>query len=165
MYSHSLKPSDHWITQPKTWVEFSRVLRTDEKIWEPFVCKSHHISKETWEKNGFECIETESDFFTTEMPATTTCLISNPPFSRKFDVLDKCFHLNLKFALLLPSWVFASSTFRKLIKKYGINDLSLIIPSKRVHYINPESMEIGKKTNFDSIFITRCMIEPGIYYL
>ena len=165
MYSHSVHPNDHWLTQSKTWKEFAQVLSKDEVVWEPFVCQPHNISQKTWEEIGYKCVQTTSDFFETIVPSSTTCLISNPPFTRKFDVLDRCFQINLRFALLLPSWVMACSTFRKLVKKYNVLDLAIVIPSKRTHYINPKTMEILNKTNFDSLFISRGMIQPGIYYL
>ena len=165
MYSASLGPNDHWLTQPKTWKEFAQFLQKDEVIWEPFVCQPHNISKETWEELGYECIQTTSDFFETTQPPSTTCLISNPPFSRKFDVLEKCFDSNMRFSLLVPSWVMACSTFRKLVKKYNVQDLAIVIPSKRTHYINPTTMKVLNKTNFDSLFMSRGMISAGIYYL
>tara|TARA_B100000780_G_scaffold277153_1_gene247207 strand:+ start:924 stop:1421 length:498 start_codon:yes stop_codon:yes gene_type:complete len=165
MYARVAKPSDHWLTQPETWIEFSQIIQKEEIIWEPFVCEGHAISTETWRKNGFGCIQTNSDFFHTIMPESTTCLISNPPFSKKFDVLEKCFQSKIRFALLLPVWVFASSTFRKLLKKYVVQELALIVPSKRVHYINPTTLKVMNKTNFDSIFLSCGIVKGGLYYL
>ena len=165
MYSASLGPNDHWLTQPSTWRELAQLLQKEEVVWEPFVCQPHNISQQTWKEMNYGCVQTTNDFFETLMPPSATCLISNPPFSRKFDVLDKCFESNLRFALLLPSWVMACSSFRKLVKKYKVEDLAIVIPSKRTHYINPKTMETLKTTNFDSLFISRGISSPGLYYL
>ena len=137
------KTSDDWLTPDDVWRDVKIVLKVNDVIWEPFVSHTHHVSKDTWQDCGIQCIETTTDFFNEKMPEEATVLVSNPPFSRKFDVLRSCLERsNLRFALLLPSWVFASATVRKIIKEFGAeNNLSLIVPTKRVHYLHPETLK------------------------
>jgi hypothetical protein len=47
-------------------------------------------------------IATDGDFFTTEPPQGVQAIISNPPFSRKKEVMDRIKALDLRFVLILP---------------------------------------------------------------
>lgn len=158
--------NDEWITPEDVWQEFATLITEKEILWEPFVCKDQQFSKQCWDKLGIPCIQTFTDFFETNMPKEATVLISNPPFSKKFEVVEKCLQdKDLRFALLLPAWVFASSTVRKIIYKTKPKDLALIVPKKRVHYLHPKTLHQHRKTNFDSVFISRGILPAGVHYL
>ena len=158
--------SDEWLTPTDVWADFKTVLKEDDVVWEPFVSKLQHLSKDAWTQLDVPCIETTTDFFTQDMPKDATVLVSNPPFSKKFQVVEHCLqHKELKFALLLPSWVFASATVRKIIYKTSTTDIALIVPKKRVHYVHPHTLKQMKKTNFDSAFISRGILPAGVHYL
>lgn len=53
-------------------------------------------------KHGHKVICTDTDFFTTDPPAGVDCVISNPPFSRKKEVVFRLHELGLKFAIICP---------------------------------------------------------------
>ena len=158
--------NDEWLTPEHVWQEISTLITEKEVLWEPFVSKHHQLSKQSWDKLGIPCVQTFSNFFETEKPKDATILISNPPFSKKFEVIEHCLETkDLRFALLLPAWVFASSTVRKIIYKTDAKDLALIVPKKRIHYLHPETLAQHRKTNFDSIFISRGVVPAGVHYL
>ena len=116
-----------------------------------FVCQPHNISQKTWEEIGYKCVQTTSDF--NHHAILCNLFDLEPAFLN-----STCWTSALK-ALLLPSWVMACSTFRKMVQKYNVLDLAIYIPSKRTHYINPKTTQILNKTNFDSLFISRGLIE------
>ena len=158
--------NDEWLTPNEVWQEFATLITDKEIIWEPFVSQNHQLSKQSWDKLSIQCIQTFSDFFQTEKPKQATILVSNPPFSKKFQVLEKCLNnKDLRFALLLPAWVYASSTVRKIIYKTDAKGLALIVPKKRVHYLHPKTLAQHRKTNFDSVFISRGILPAGVHYL
>lgn len=53
-------------------------------------------------KHGHKVICTEGDFFQTDPPPGTEAVISNPPFSRKKEVVKRLNDLGLKFAIIVP---------------------------------------------------------------
>ncbi len=148
--------SDLWETPPELLLStLPTILPTKSTIWEPFVGISNRSTK-TYLELGHAVLETTSDFFTIdEWPldkhGKPMILVSNPPFSRKFEVLDRLFQFKQPFAILLPSWVFASASVRKMMKKHDI-DIQIIIPNMRTHYFNTEGQQV-RKTAFDSVYI------------
>ena len=148
--------SDDWETPPELLLStLPTILPTKSTIWEPFVGISNRSTK-VYKQLGHTVHETTCDFFTIDKwpldsSGKAMILVSNPPFSRKFEVLDRLFQFKQPFAILLPSWVFSSATVRKMIKKHDI-DIQLVIPNMRTHYFNTEGQQV-RKTAFDSAYI------------
>jgi hypothetical protein len=69
---------------------------------------------------------------TTEWCKIFDCIITNPPFSKKTKFLKKCFDIGKPFALLLPLTALEGKE-RNLL--YRENEIQLIIPDKRIHFI------------------------------
>ena len=148
--------SDLWETPEELLIStLPTILPTKSTIWEPFVGLSNRSTK-IYKKLGHTVLETTCDFFTIDKwpldaSGKPMILVSNPPFSRKFEVLDTLFEFKQPFAILLPSWVFSSATVRKMIKKHNV-DIQLVIPNMRTHYFNTEGQQV-RKTAFDSVYI------------
>ena len=53
-------------------------------------------------QHGHKVICTDSDFFETDPPEGTQAVISNPPFSRKKEVVARLDALRLKYVLIVP---------------------------------------------------------------
>lgn len=80
--------ADHLIQIPlKAWLPFNDT----NSVWVPVLTE-----------RGFDVVATDGDFFTTDPPDGVQCIISNPPFSKKRDVMERIKALNLRFALILP---------------------------------------------------------------
>jgi hypothetical protein len=77
------------------------IVKLPLKVWCPFN-DTESVWREVLENRGFEVVTTDTDFFTTSPPDGVQCIISNPPFSMKKEVLDRIKQLNLRFALILP---------------------------------------------------------------
>jgi hypothetical protein len=64
------------------------------------------------------------------------CIITNPPFSLKFEFITKCLELNIPFALLIP---FDMCGF--LHDKFKNDGLGAIIPNRRIDYLTPNIVQ------------------------
>lgn len=61
-------------------------------------------------------------------------IISNPPFSKKYDILKALYLLGKPFALLVPYETSAAKKAQDLFKKYGVIKIEL---DKRINYKMP----------------------------
>ena len=68
------------------------------------------------------------------------CIVTNPPYSLKYEFLAKCYKLGRPFALLLPLTALEGKKRGELYRKYGIQ---LIIPNKRINFITPSGKGSG----------------------
>lgn len=97
----SIHGDEYYTRQEDAEIIVSNLTHLPLKVWLPF-----NDVDSVWisilKEHGFDTVATESDFFTTEPPEGVQCIISNPPFSRKADVMDRIKKLGLRFALILP---------------------------------------------------------------
>lgn len=70
-------------------------------VWCPFNDKGRAFDR-VLTKHGHRVICTDGDFFQTEPPEGIQAVISNPPFSRKKEIVKRLDDLGLKFALIMP---------------------------------------------------------------
>jgi hypothetical protein len=77
-------------------------------------------------------------------------LITNPPFSIKDQVIEKCLQSGKPSALVLPIDALGGKRRHELYKKYGYP--SVYIPSKRINYIS-ENDEHTKSNYFHSVIL------------
>ncbi len=62
------------------------------------------------------------------------CIITNPPYARKQEFLERCYHFGKPFALLLPLTIFETRKRQDLFEKYGVE---VIFMPKRVNFETP----------------------------
>ncbi len=102
-------------------------------IWCPFDTENSEFVTALRE-NGFEVVYshiwTGQDFFHYE-PDCWDIIVSNPPFSNKKKVFDRCLTFNKPFALLMSNLWLNESAPGKLFKD---NDLQLLLFDKRIQY-------------------------------
>ena len=102
-------------------------------IWCPFD-EEWSAYVQTFRDKGYKVIHTSitegQDFFDYEPKEPYDCIISNPPFSKKDEVLDRLYKLNKPFAILLP----VNSIQGK--KRHSIfnHDIELLVFDGRVDY-------------------------------
>lgn len=70
-------------------------------VWLPFNDRGRAFDK-VLPRHGHKVICTDGDFFETEPPEGVQAVISNPPFSKKKDVIKRLEALGLKYALIVP---------------------------------------------------------------
>ena len=128
-------------------------------IWFPFDTEhSEFVLK--FRAAGFEVVYSHickgQDFFEYEPPQWDV-LVSNPPFSRKVDVFDRCLKLGKPFALLMSNyWLNNVAPCRLFLNA----ELELLMFDKRIQFGE------GKNVPFNSsYFCHRVLPKPIIFEL
>ena len=97
----SIHGDEYYTRQEDAEIIADHLIRLPLKVWLPFN-DSDSVWGNVLAERGFDVVATVGDFFTTDPPSGVQCIISNPPFSRKRDVMERIKALNLRFALILP---------------------------------------------------------------
>jgi len=138
---------DDYMTPKYAWENIKQFIPKDKLIWEAFYgdSKSGNHLKEL----GFNVIHEEVDFFENDLGEI---IVSNPPFSKTKEILDRLLFLDKPFILILPSSKINTSYFRAWKDKH----LQIIIPRKRIHFvkhIDGKQVENSKNAcNFDCFY-------------
>ena len=125
-----------------------------ETIWEPACGKNHLVNALRQTQNlktrrKFYVIASDNDpelkpeilkDFLTWEPDYFDLIITNPPFSLKFQFLERCFDLGRPFALLMPITTFDSAKRQKLFRE---NHMEVIFFPKRVNFYTPSGKGSG----------------------
>ena len=129
----------------------------DKIIWCPF--------DENWSafyqylsENGYDVIRSSlregQDFFSYE-PDKWDILVSNPPFSRKNEVLKRAFSFEKPFALLMPVNSIQGKARYKIFK----NQIQMLCFDGRVDYHTRQNMKCTTKGNhFGSAYFCRDLL-------
>ena len=145
------KHNDDYCTPPETWKNIAKYLPKGEgvQIWEAFY-NDESTSATTLRELGCNVISENADFFTTKLG---THIVSNPPFSCKEAVFKRLAELDMPFIVLLPS----HSLCARYIKRYFKNQIQIIIPDTRLHYMKKDKdtgdRVVLKRTTFDSVYV------------
>ena len=117
--------NDEWMTPFSAWDNIKQFIPHDKIIWEAF--KGSGESCDYLKNLGFDVISTDEDFFTNDYGEV---IVTNPPFSKKKQVVKRLKELDKPFIIIMP----VSTMTTKYIKKYFQNDLQIIIPPKRIQF-------------------------------
>lgn len=131
---------DEYYTLRKDVESIVENLRGGVRIWCPFDTDESQFPI-VLREHGFDVVNTSTDFFSTEPPDGCNAIVSNPPFSRKKDVLKRCKDLNMPFALILP-FLFLNDG---VPLDYGHQ---IMLFRKRMHFVIPDVGELNNpRTN------------------
>ena len=118
---------DDYMTPKSAWEAIAHLLPRERTIWEPFY--GDGSSGRYLTELGFKVIHDRDDFFTSDKG---DYIVSNPPFSKTREVLERLKKLGKPFVLILPCLKLLTHYTRDLYKGEG---LQIIIPSKRIHFL------------------------------
>lgn len=135
---------DDYMTPKYAWENIKDYIPQNKVIWESFYGdgKSGDYLKEM----GFNVIHEEIDFFDDNERPEYDILVSNPPFSKSKEIMDKLYEINKPFILIFPSSKINTQYFRK-----WKNKIQIIIPKKRIQFIK-NGNELNNKCNFDCFY-------------
>ena len=149
-------PNDEYYTPKWVWESITDFIPKDMEIWEAFYpcyssgksdayCQSANALREL----GFRVKSVKCDFFESNFG---DIVVSNIPFSLKKKVFVRLKALNKPFIVLCPALAIHTSYLQDL---FG-NNLSLIIPNKRINFdklnTNTGMIEKTKRANFECFF-------------
>ena len=107
------------------------------------------------ESHGFKVIATDLyadpsyNFLTWEPMQNYKYIITNPPYSKKQQFLERCYELKMPFALLLPLTTFETGKRQALFKEHGVE---VIFFDKRINFVTPN--KTGKSAWFATSWFT-----------
>lgn len=128
--------SDNYFTPPSAVAPLIPYLPQKAKIWEP-CCGDYFISN-CLEQHGFSVVSTDLKYgvdFLTCNPPDFDVIITNPPYSRKTECIERCYSLGKPFALLVPLYCLESAKRQALYIKHGAE---VLIPNKRIRFVLPD---------------------------
>ena len=135
----SIHGDEYYTLEKDAQIIVNHIVRLPLKVWLPFN-DANSVWAHVLENAGFEVVVTNTDFFVTQPPSGVQCIISNPPFSKKKEVMDRIKELNLRFALILPFlWLNDGIPF-----EYGHQ---VMFFRKRMHFDTPSGNLNKPRTN------------------
>lgn len=141
---------DDYMTPKYAWENIEKFIPKDKVIWEAFMGDGK--SGEYLRELGYDVIHDYDDFFENDKG---DILVSNPPFSKCKDIMNRLKILDKPFILILPCSKICTQYFRENFKDTP-DKLQIIIPTKRIHFekhIQGEIPEGWKNCcNFDCFY-------------
>jgi len=150
-YTKPFMKHDDYMTPKYAWENIQQYIPKDKVVWEAFYGdgSSGEYLKELGCK---EVIHEPIDFFENDKGEV---IISNPPFSKSKDVMNRLRKLDKPFIMLLPLLKINTSYFRENFKDTD-DPLQIIIPRKRIHFtkhVDGKPVEGWKpQTSFDCLY-------------
>lgn len=113
-------------------------LDRDWVIWEPasgegYLVEALYDSSYSEDQVVVSDILTGQNFFEVN-PDYWDCTITNPPFSIKYQWLERCYQLGKPFALLVPVEILGAKTAQEFLKQYGFE---MMLLNKRIDFKMP----------------------------
>jgi hypothetical protein len=94
-------------------------------------------------------------------PPHFDAIITNPPYSIKFDWLARCYQLGKPFALLVPVETIGAAKAQRLMEHHGAE---LLLLDKRVNFTMPIKGDDGSSAQFPTLWLCWQMLPAPIVY-
>ncbi len=138
------------MTPKSAWESIRHLIPPDKVIWEAFYGDGN--SGKYLTELGFQVIHEDLDFFQHNLG---DIVVSNPPFSKTKEVLQRLRQLEKPFILILPALKIHTHYLSGLFRD-SPDPLTIIIPRRRIHYIkvvNGKPVEGWKpQTSYESLY-------------
>lgn len=137
-----------------------------ETIWCPFDLE-HSLYVRILKENGFKVIHTHiengGNFFEIDPKSIKfDCIVSNPPFSLKDEILEKLYEIGKPFAVLLPQNALQSIKRTDLFIKNGLEYLGF--DKRACFYTNNELEEIKFGNHFASAYFCKDILPKNLIF-
>lgn len=131
--------NDEYYTPNEEWDKIKHLIPKDKVIWEAFY--GDGASGAYLATQGFNVISRDEDFFTANHG---DIVVTNPPFSKKKQVIQRLVELDKPFIMIMPLEVMTYK-YIEPIRPF----LQVLIPNKRMTFLKD-----GKpvKFNYECIF-------------
>lgn len=151
IFSHdAFELHDDYMTPKYAWDDIKEYIPRDKVIWEAFYGDGK--SGKYLEELGFNVIHQKVDFFKNNLG---DIIVSNPPFSKAKEVIERLVLLDKPFILILPSSKINTQYIRNIF--IGLDDkLQIIIPKKRIQFVKLVNGKVPENfrdsCNFDCFY-------------
>lgn len=138
---------DDCYSTPKCALEDIRDYIPPVRIWDPFWCDGN--AKKYMEEVFPDAVilHKNEDAFTAVVD--DDMILTNPPFSKKYEVLEWLMKRGKPFVCLVPIWTIASVSFRRID---GYEDFQFLIPRRRINF-EKNGEVLPKGAYFESIWL------------
>lgn len=116
--------NDDWESPIEYWQLLTKFIPTDKIIYDPFYMNGNAQKK--WNELGYGCIHKDEDFFKANIPTDNMLTVSNPPYSKRNEVLNRLFEWDKPFIMLMPITTLCYMKTQKILRNYKIQ---IIIPN------------------------------------
>ena len=142
---------DDYMTPDSAWDNIKQFIPKNKVIWEAFY--GNGTSGTHLKKMGLDVIHEDNlDFFENDRG---DIVVSNPPFTKVPEVLNRLVELDKPFIMIMPSSKINTQYFRKLFAE-NKNKVQIIIPRKRIQFMKSVNGVVDpdqeKKCNFDCFY-------------
>ena len=137
---------DDYMTPKSAWQDVIDYIPKDEEIWEAFY--GDGCSGKDLDELGLKVVHEPVDFFENDLG---DIVVSNPPFSKIPEILERLVELEKPFMLIMPSSKINTQYFRAVLK----DQIQIIIPKKRIQFkkITEDTESLTKSScNFDCFY-------------
>jgi hypothetical protein len=134
------------------------------KIWCPFDTEDSNFVKILSKTNKVvhSHIETGEDFFRM-LPPKCDCIISNPPYSLKFEVFERLFQIGKPFAMLVG--VVGLFESKKRFNLFKENDFEIMYMNKRISYFRDfKEQKPSLNPPFSSVYLCKDLLPNRIVF-
>jgi len=133
-------------------------------VWCPFDTEDSHFVKMI-QAEGHDVIATHinrgSDFF--EVNIECDYIISNPPYSKKGEVLERLFELDIPFAMLIG--VVGLFESQKRFEMFRDNDFEVLYLNRRVAYFKDyNEQKPSLNPPFSSVYLCKGMLPKQVMF-
>lgn len=147
----------------KPILKYLKQYKPNSVVWCPFDKEESEFVK-LFQQNGYKVIYSHIDnnqnFFFWEPKEDYDCIISNPPFSVKDEILKRLFELDKPYAMLLPI-----PTLQGQKRFPYIKDCQALIFDKRINYFTDlKTKEIKKGISFGSFYLCRNFLPSDLIF-
>jgi len=146
-HTKSFTKHDDYMTPKSAWEAIKDYIPKDKVIWECFY--GNGDSGKYLTELGFDVIHEDIDFFNHNFG---DILVSNPPFSKVPDVMERLALLDKPFIMIMPVSKLNTQYFRNFFK----DKIQIIIPKKRIHFVKLIDGQVPDKwknaCNFDCFY-------------
>ena len=160
----AINPNDEFYTPEYAIEPLIKYIKKDSVIWCPFdIDKSNFVKMLSKEHTVINThLESGVDFFDYEVPICDY-IISNPPYSLKYEIFQRLFSIGIPFAMLVG--VVGIFESQKRFTLFSENDFETMYFDKRVSYFK-DYEDVKPKLNppFSSIYVTKDILPSKIVF-
>lgn len=147
MHPREFAVNDEYYTPDWVWHEIQPFIPRSNVLWEPF--PGNGQSTRCLRRMGYTVHSDDADFFKCG-PALSEVVVTNPPFSRIREVLERLVGWKQPFIMIMPISRLTTGYFRSIMDRMS-EDFSLLLPSKRIDFDRPDGR------------FSKCPFECGVY--